>query len=216
MPVPAHAIKCVFKGAMQGGEVFNHSLWFDYGAQPTQLQLDSLNGVVASTFNTSLNTTAVKANFPTTMTYNTVTSYSYAGGPHVDRVSGPLSLATWIGTGASALPNQCAMVMSIKTGTPGRSFRGRIYLPAPAAGAISSTGQVGNTTINSIGNAWISFLTGMAAGGGGVPVLHLQVVSATRGVMTSGVSLLIDSRLDVQRRRANKQAVSQVNAFSIP
>jgi len=212
---PAGAVKVIFDGITQGGEVFAHSFWFDAGTAPTQTDLELFRTAAKLTFDSILGTTAIKALFPTTTSYKNVNAYSYAGGPNVDRVAGKQALATWVGTSSSGLPNQCAMVLSLITGVPGRSFRGRSYLPGPGTGQLSSTGQISASTITALGTAWQGWVNGMQAGGGGTPAWTAIVASATRNAKTPLIDLGFDTRMDVQRRRAAKQVVTSVSLFPV-
>lgn len=215
MSIPAGAVKMVFAGTLQGGEVFAHSLWFDHGSTPTQTQLDACQGFALTTFNSVLGTSAIKAQFPTTTSYKTLTLYSYAGGPNADHVSGPGAFAAWVGTGTNSLPNQCSTVLSLLTGTPGRAFRGRTYLPGMGQSQMASTGQWGSASITALGNAWQSYLAGIKAGGGGADPLNPSVMSASRSVLTHLTGFSFDSRVDIQRRRAFKQVVTTNSVFSL-
>lgn len=207
MAIPAHAVKAVFAGNIQGGEVFAHSLWWDFGSQPSQTDLNTLLTNMRLTFNSQIGVTGVKSNLPTTTAYTSLTLYSYAGGAHADLVAGPDTGVSCTGTGSAALPNQICMVMSLLTGIPGRSNRGRSYLPGPAIVNLVSTGQAGSSGTTSIITAWAAFVNGMEAGGGGSPAIKLVVASAVRGTLTEVTTLQIDSKLDVQRRRSFKQVV---------
>jgi len=213
--IPARCIKLTFKGNLQGGEVFAHSLYFQQGTQPTQAELNAWVTNAATTFNSLIGTSTIKSFYPTTTSYLTVTAYSYAGGPAADLVAGPANLATFVGTGSNSLPNQCASVISVLTGIPGRSFRGRFYLPGPQTGALATTGQIGSASITPLLNGWASFCLGMETGGLGQPAGVFGVVSATRTQFTAATQLRMDSRVDVQRRRGNKQVVTNSQLASV-
>jgi len=205
---PAHAVKQVFSGTTQGGEVFAHSLWFDFGSQPSQADLDNFCATSRLTFNSQVGITAVKSALPNTTAYTNLTLYSYAGGPNADLVSQNGVALACTGTASNALPDQLCMVMSILTGIPGRSFRGRSYLPACAAASLATTGQAGSGTCDTFANAWAGYINGMQAGGGGTPAVTLVVASAARSLMTPAILVSVDSRLDTQRRRSAKQVVT--------
>lgn len=213
MSFPAGAVKLVFAGTLSGGEKFAHTFWVDNGAAPDQSTLGLILQQAVLTFNAQIGVAAVKALFPTSTSYLTCTAYSYAGGPNADLVAGPTALAAWVGAGANALPNQCSFVLSLRTPQPGRSFRGRSFLPGPHAGTLSAAGQLSAGTVNTVGNAWKAWMQGVAAGGAGFPATPVIVASATRSLKTHVTHFGIDTRLDVQRRRADKQAVTSNTDF---
>lgn len=214
MAIPVGSVKLVFAGNLQGGEKFAHGFWFNAGATPiSQSQLDANLAGATLTFNTQLGTAAIKALYPTTTTYNTITAYSYAGGPNVDLVSGPATPTAWAGTAGGAMPNQICIVMSLRSGNPGRSFRGRSYLPGLQNTAIGNDGQLVAANRTTLGNAWKAFLQGVAAGGGGTTAMPPIIMSAARSAKTPMLTFQIDSRMDVQRRRAAKQIVTSVASF---
>jgi len=213
--IPAGSVKVVFSGTTQGGEVFAHSFWFDAGAAPSQGDLENFRTQAKLTFDSVLGTAPIKALFPISTSYKSVIAYSYAGGTTVDKTAGSQSLATWVGTSSNALPNQCAVVLSLQTGVPGRSFRGRSYLPGVGQGQTGVTGQLSPATITALGTAWQGWVNGMQAGGGGFPGWPAIVMSATRSAKTQLINLGLDSRLDVQRRRAAKQVVTSVTLFPV-
>lgn len=213
--IPAHAIKLVFAGTLQGGEVFAHSLWVDFGSQPSQSDLNTFVTNCYLTFNAQVGITGVKSSLPNTTAYATVTGYAYDGAHSNAVLVSPPTAITCTGTAGTGLPNQCALVMSLLTGIPGRSFRGRTYLPACQSSSLAATGQVGSSTVDTFANAWAGFINGMEAGGGGSPAVKFVVASAAKGVLTEVVNVQIDSRLDVQRRRAFKQLVTYKKTVSV-
>lgn len=105
------------------------------------------------------------------------------------------------GTGTAALPTQCSLVASLLTGQPGRSRRGRMYLPYTVSNTLDTNHQITlaeaaiisgrvKTLIDSI-NA--SAITGFA---------RVSIVGPTAASTVSSVR--VDSELDIQRRRADK------------
>lgn len=102
----------------------------------------------------------------------------------------------------NVLPYQLAACISLHTGTPGRSGRGRIYMGGfcedsnTAAGAIATALDA---DLSDYANALQSILisTGVDA--------VLGVYSRKLNVMSDVTQVTVDSRWDVQRRRANRR-----------
>lgn len=67
--------------------------------------------------------------------------------------SSPATVVARSGVGGavgSSAPGECACVLTLRTNKRGRRYRGRIYLPAPAATSTTSNGGVSGATISSI------------------------------------------------------------------
>lgn len=98
-----------------------------------------------------------------------------------------------------AIPAQVCMVATLRTGTRGRSFRGRCYQGPLTAAAVGSTGRPSAAGATAIAVQWLAFLT--ALGGTGV---SLVVASYTLATATNVATVTVDTRFDTQRRRLGK------------
>lgn len=137
------------------------------------------------------------------VTLNQIDTYSYGPtGPAVGHgVAAPATPFSF--TGTTSAPPQVAACITLLTGQPGRSRRGRIYWPqtAPAMGADmksstakdKSTGMV--TTLAAINNALLTFGTPFPA-----------VYSPTLDVVTPVTAVRAGDVLDTQRRRRDALA----------
>lgn len=108
------------------------------------------------------------------------------------------------GSSSSALPSECAVVCSTLTGFPGRSKRGRFYLPGLAPHVLASSGFLGTeevTTLLSACQAVVQALNAVEAGGD--PVAEVVVRSAVLGSYTTVNALKMGNVMDSQRRRRN-------------
>lgn len=110
-----------------------------------------------------------------------------------------------VGGGGPVHSAQNAIVISLQTGRPGGSYRGRVYWPA--LGANLSNGRVQSadtdelagaaaTWLNDVGDALSSFLTAHG---------QVAVVSTTQNKATPVTSCRVGNRLDSQRRRAESE-----------
>lgn len=107
--------------------------------------------------------------------------------------------ATMIGTATtSLLPAQTCVVTTIRSALNTRRGRGRIYWPAPAVGAPSSTGQL-TTGSQGLYQAWMNAIDVLAINDPGN--LTLGVYSRTDGVTRPVVSFDTNLIFDVQVRR---------------
>lgn len=96
---------------------------------------------------------------------------------------------------------QTSVVISLRTGRPGRSYRGRIYWPALAA-TLGPQLRLSESAMNGIMNSaagLIGEIEGFADQVGSS--VRLAVVSQTLGVATRVQTIQVGDILDIQRRR---------------
>lgn len=118
-------------------------------------------------------------------------------------VEGP---ALFIGNGATSMPQQVACAFSLDTGAPGASNRGRVYWPALAA-SLGSDGYLTSDTTDALSTAMGDFLHFAANAGATAitPGLTPAVVSTVKEQARVITQVRVGNRLDIQRRRADKQ-----------
>lgn len=104
------------------------------------------------------------------------------------------------GTGAGEqMPSQCAIVTTLRTALPGRSFRGRVYSPPPQESA-SSANRI-STSLAAIYNDYIQAVA-TAVLAVAPPDNEVVVVSRTLGVASLVIAFTTGTAVDTQRRRA--------------
>lgn len=206
MALPAGKIKVIVNGTLPGTEVFAHSQGFDPQFETiTQAEMDHFAEAVWSAFKTNFLTTGVKAGWPNVTTWTGVKAYLLgAGGAAV--LTAVSTSASQAGTAStSPCPDQCALVVTQLTGVPGRSHRGRAYLPGPATGALVA-GQLNTPTPATVAAAYMAWLQAVADEATTPAVA--SVLSSTLSSAGHITFVRVDSRLDVQRRRGDKQVVT--------
>lgn len=113
------------------------------------------------------------------------------------------------GSGSIKAPPQCALTISLQTGLPGASYRGRIYWPALGA-SLQNTGRITGysglvanyrTLFNTINNE-------LSAYGN----LKYAVYSPTKDVLTAVSNIRVGDVLDTQRRRRDAIAETYLTA----
>lgn len=139
-----------------------------------------------------------------------VTGYFYAAGlTSASLVSTPAAL-TVQGVGSTgSLPPQVAVVASLRSNTPGRSGRGRNYLPMNRAAAMGDDGQLGASTPGVVATnyaAMISDLNDIAYSVANTPVA--SIASFTKGASYPITRVVVDSIADTQRRREGGMTAS--------
>lgn len=202
MPPPAQRTRIVITGQLPGSEIFSFG-WWGTGSFASESALASyLSAVVASTaFLTPIN--YLIQNLSDSGTYvRKISAYYYATQSNQATFQAE-QLHDVRGNGTPTHPNQVAVCCTTLTGLPGRSRRGRFYLPgthAPVSGALAQMDQ--ETVDNVAENA--ANLVESSYGAGFTPA----VVSGVAGTATVIRTVRVDSRLDIQRRRANRETIS--------
>lgn len=98
------------------------------------------------------------------------------------------------GSGSQKLPNQCAVVASLRTGNPGRKGKGRFYLPVP--GLTLGDWQMSAAVTTDIATSCRNLVQGLAS----VDAIG-PIYGGTSGSPVNAV--VVDSVVDTQRRRRN-------------
>lgn len=196
-------------GTFSGGDVFQISLWAseaptDQGAAQTQANM------LAAAFNTKLTTPPTGSVKPTailstTDAYVGVRVYSYVDGSGHARYIGDASISG-AGTNGTAgfLPTQTSLVVSLRSAVAGRSATGRIYTPCTRANT-SVGGQLSSADVNGLATWWAALI---GAWNSAVTPAKIGVLSQLHGTFQPATAVKVDSKLDIQRRRANKIAAS--------
>jgi hypothetical protein len=194
MGIPANVAKHVISGTMPTGEIFQTAFWIGGAAAP------SISDASEQSFaaNTQMQAvfTAMKAIMGSGTVITALDGYGYTGGGGAtSHGHAPLNIP---GTSATPHPNQCALVVTLRTAVSSRNARGRMYFPAtgiqmPAGGGPAATGSQ---------NALVDAVAALAtwAGGTNPMVVVSQTLTATHPV----TSVSADNIVDTQRRRRNK------------
>lgn len=108
-----------------------------------------------------------------------------------------VSVAAAAGSGAAqALPAEVAEVITLRTPNRGRSYRGRIYLPAMTTGALIAGGNIAAAVTTALTAQCVGF---QAAIGG---LTYSWVVASYKlGLVNTITGFTMDPAPDVQRRR---------------
>jgi hypothetical protein len=120
--------------------------------------------------------------------------------------TGLANIAPVVGTGTTAHSASTALVCTLRTGQAGRSFRGRIYLPATACPVSGSNMQTSVTLSVLIVNlkTFFDHMNVNDINFPGTPTLRVGVLSQVLSTIAPVTTLSVDSKLDVIRRRQDK------------
>lgn len=204
MPIPLGYSRHVLSGHLPNGEKFQTGFWVSEA--PSDAAATTADAQAVATY---LNAHWADVGSPTSHLsaggqYELVTVYSYpSGGPDASYV-GTAALTGGSGTGTQSYPDQCSMCVSLHTGLSGRTHNGRMYIPYLAGGALSA-GQIGSSLLNNYATWWKTTFDGINSA---VSPGFTVVLSQKLGTAQRVTSLSIDSRMDIQRRRADREVVS--------
>lgn len=206
MPTPY--TKVVISGTINASEVFafGFQLLNRAGDQATQDTLAiAFTGPLVTAGATK---TVMQSLINTTDVYTMLSMYAYddIGGTARLVSHAPMSVA---GSSSSHLPNQVALVATLRSAVPSRRTRGRMYLPATGAATLTGGFYGGSGPANVA--AAVKALMSVS------PTLFPPVVVSTAAASASPItSVSVDNRLDIQRRRANKQLPTVTASVALP
>jgi len=212
MPLPTvDLVKMNLVGHSPSGEMFNVGLWLAPTVSPTQAQLDTMATDIAALI-TATAWTNIRTAIPSSAGYDLVRLYSYPAGFQKAQKVAEAPITGIVGSGTNYHPLQSAMVVTTRTGVPGQRSRGRFYMPAFAV-PLQSDCQLGTSTLSGILNEWKTFINAVNQ------VANVQsatvVSQAGSGSNWLITQLTADSRLDIQRRRANREVPTFKAAYSV-
>lgn len=195
---PNPVVNIVFSGSMPGGERFAWGLWADCDIPLTQADANTTAAAVQAAF--ASNNTNLLSLASTNTAYNLVTlTWFNASGLAIKKAT--QTLGGVVGTGTVVHQTQSALVVTLITDIAAASYRGRIYLPAD--GAVLTLGQrtAAQTTATATSIAALLTAINTALPGAGA---QLGVYSSKLVNVQPIIAVRVDSRMDVQRRRADK------------
>lgn len=138
---------------------------------------------------------------PTLMLANiTVTDVDVANGAQIIQPYTTDNVGT--GAGAAAAAN-AAMCVSLRTGVIGRSYRGRFYLGGIAALNMFDAQTWYDTTVADVADIFSTFIESLNTLGLKLVVVSNYLNNALRAiaVATEIISIIVDNKVDSQRRR---------------
>ena len=208
--VPTESVKLVPYGTFNGTQDVSFGLWVNLGLGivPTQAQLDSYCAALGGNFDGFVDTSTVAAWYNALMVWQGLRAYYYAPNTvHAALVSEFVFATPRNGAGTANHPPMTAIVASLRTAVPGRSGRGRFYLPANGIG-LQPGGTANGSDVDSLGSAiagLIGEINAQDIPGGSAPGT-VSVMIFTKGDFNFVTRVIIDNKPDSQRRRDDKLA----------
>lgn len=209
MPLPAGDFLNVrFSGAVPS-DTWQIGFWFQINGLGSTPSPTTMNTAATNGLNGFNNTVWNVAGTPLKIRNSSATSFSqstiYLYRDNVLAASGTAAISPVIGTGSTGGFNYVSRVVTLLTNQPGRSRRGRVYLPWTGQDVTAGTGLWGaEATIVSNLAGHLNAMQGAGFFFGGAETGDLVVVSSTHGYATSVTSIRMDNKPDTQRGRLNK------------
>jgi hypothetical protein len=224
MALPTGDLLRIQVGGAVPSDTWSISMWFlmtGLGTTPTPSQMNTaasgmLGGLNTVWWNVAGNPWKGFCSTGTTLANSK--SYLYRGGLLV--ASGAATITPVAGGSGTALPNYVARCVTTLTAQPGRSRRGRMYLPCTGGTITAATGLFASVSA-SLTNLASQFnhSSGAQSTGfffGGSELATYSVVSSTHGFTTPITSLRCDNIPDTQHGRENKLLATVTDSATIP
>lgn len=218
MSIPPNSTKITFGGALPGGEIWQSGFWVTGYSPSSSGDANSYAELWYAQLSASDSSGGARIHLglvaATTVSFTQVRVYGYPAGGTQATYVGIYTGTAVTGTQQPKSGNQTAHVVSMRTGLAGRSQRGRMYIPANGA-PVQADGQLNAAACTTIAEGWATcFSDWNAVSGNGI----VSVVSSTKTQGYHVVNVQVDSRLDVQRRRADKQSItaSETAGITVP
>jgi len=215
MSNPHGGLRVIIGGAVGATDQWNIGVLMNQDAAmvttaASPAEMNTVASDVLNLFNTNVWSVAsgLKAYCRASTTLQFAKSYQYNNAGLL-LSQGAASITAVPGTGTGNMPGYVAAVMTLQTDTPGRSGRGRTYLPITSSAAMSATGQFSDLT--NIVNAYGTFLTNCHKAytiGGITNSCPVIIWSSKTSTVQYIKAVRADSIPDTQRGRINKDVAA--------
>jgi hypothetical protein len=208
MAIPANVAKVVLAGNLSSGlDIWNCVVHGQLSAAINQTETDLLAEAGYEAWHTAFLGAGISGHFgnPTNLIKATATGLDVDNHALTIGEFAP-SGAIPAGSGGNPLPSEVAVCVSLVTGVPGRSYRGRMFLAGVASNDSGADGLLAAGAPLIFANAALAFLEDITANFHTlVPAkaITMGVLSVRRGVITPIGSTRCGNQFDVQRRRRN-------------
>lgn len=199
--IPAGVGRIVISGHMRGGDAFSFGWWGEGANFATNAGCKTIcEGVHANLLHQPV-ADVLNPMCSTATGYDMISVYGYPDGGPTSGAMAEESISDYGGSSNISNPNQLCVVASLLTGQPGRRHRGRMYLPADGQALFG--GQMNQASCANIAEAIVGLIA-PGAGSGPGPIVLSQVA----GTHLNVTSVRVDSRIDIQRRRAAQETIN--------
>lgn len=214
MVVPHNVVR--IQGAMPGGEVWSVNPRFipNFGGPITAYaDLLAWANAIPALLAALPTATGIRQNLSSSATITVVrTEYIDVAG-RLDQAAEVVLTTPVAGGGAATKPFQTAIVTTLETGRPGRSYKGRLYWPALGAAIDAGTLRVATANTAALAGQVAQLLADIATAAPGDEEVVPAVVSQTSNVATAVQQVSVGNVLDTQRRR--RDALEEARSVAV-
>lgn len=208
MPIPAGVCRIVLYGTFGTGDIWETGFWMDDTGVTDSATATALALTIGGTLNSADASGAMRVTAANLLddfsVWIGVRVYVYVTpGPKSTAIGEYVLPTPRVGGKVISKPNQVALCMTLRTALAGRRHRGRMYLPATGVDIDTQDGQVSQANLNTVLTSWVTAFSDINDSDAG----RIVVVSTQGSAATPVSSLTIDSKLDIQRRRANRETI---------
>jgi hypothetical protein len=200
-------VRVLIRGTISGTQTWSAGFACSSSTVPTATQLQTFVTSIAGTpFTTFITATSGLRTFMATglTRVDRMDAYYIPANSRVATLSATAALVNSnTGTGTGVQPAQSCVVASLRTNTPGRSGRGRMYFPADGL-ALSSVGQIAQGNANALSSSLAAYFTAVNATALGAGSVNVVVPTSKFGAPFTVTRVVVDTETDIQRRHANK------------
>ena len=196
-----------FNGTLPAGDIFNFGWHSNSGVGIAASQANAVNWITNAWNGIGILGPSLNPSYSTGLEVTGCTTYALDAAAPYHTVAIAQDDLALPGTDVNAnLPQDVAVVVTLRTVDPSRSGRGRFYLPAPTESALATNGEmdagVVNTWMGALQAAWA-----VSNAAGEDPVVFSRSTGIAKGITRFGIGTLFD----IQQRRVNK--VNTVRSF---
>lgn len=194
IPVP-NGIKVELNGQQNGIPVVNR-FYVDNGGPVSETALNDVILLTKTFFGD------IRGGFHTSYALQDITATDVSVANGIQVISPMVTANTGTASGAAGAANAAA-VASFRTGRTGRSYRGRMYFGALPQSAFTSAQTLDTSFVAGFSDALASFITVLETAGKALVVASFVADKVARAiaVITDVTAVIIDSKVDSQRRR---------------
>ena len=211
MAIPADSTRVVFVGHLGSSEQFNVSFWLTGAAPISDASASDEANIHATDFASSTLDTAMASLLSADCGVDKIQVYGYvSGGSRATSVGQKVLTTPVVGTGSGNHAFQIALVATTLTANSGRRTRGRMYFPA--CGISPATHVAPTAVVDALSLGLSDFFTKTNAN----PAIgRVAVVSSTSTSAARITTIRVDNKIDIQRRRANKQGSNYAKVTTV-
>lgn len=218
MPAPTGLRRATINASILGGEIMAHNLYYRDISGAGNFAIQDHANTIRDAWLGFLTTAYVGSSVQSVLSASTL--YTDVKLYDIDPVTAKTTdlaqavfTAAARGTSTTVLPNQVALAVTLDTGQPGRTKRGRLYLGGFGSGLLeTASGRLKATEANTIAQAFADFLQKSRDQSLDIDAYRPVVFSRVGSSALPILSVSIGNVMDTQRRRRDSLVEARTSA----